>query len=161
MKLLLLGFGQNGKDTVAEYWQEKFGLTFSSSSLSASKIFLFGTLKDKYNYTTLEDCFNDRHNHRQEWYDLIKDYNKEDGARLCKQILETSNCYVGMRSTDEFNASKELFDLIIWVDAEQRVGIETGSCDLDKRVADIIIDNNGTEAELYNKLDRLGKILFK
>lgn len=160
MKLLLLGFGQNGKDTVAEYWQEKFGLTFDSSSLTACRVFLFDALKDKYGYTTLEQCFNDRHNHRQEWFDLIKDYNRLDGARLTKTILETSDCYVGMRNIEEFKASKHLFDLIIWVDAEQRVGTETGSCDIDKSVADIIIDNNGTQGQLNVKLFRLGKILF-
>jgi len=80
MKLLIIGYGANGKDTVAEYWQKEFGLTFSSSSLTACKIFLFDYLKDKYNYKTYEECFNDRHNHRQEWFDLIKDYNKDDGA---------------------------------------------------------------------------------
>ena len=160
MKLLLLGFGQNGKDTVAEYWQEKFGLTFGSSSLTACKVFLFDALKDKYDYTSPIDCFNDRHNHRQEWFDLIKNYNKEDGARLAKTILEKSDCYVGMRNIEEFKASKHLFDLIIWVDAEQRVGTETGSCDIDKSVADIIIDNNGTYEQLKTRLDKLGKILF-
>lgn len=160
MKLLVIGYAQNGKDTVAEYWQEKFGLTFDSSSMTACKVFLFDTLKDKYNYKTPEDCFNDRHNHRQEWFDLIKDYNRLDGARLARAILEKSDCYVGMRSIEEFTASRHLFDLIIWVDAEQRKGVEIGSCDIDKSVADIIIDNNGTQSQLNIKLFRLGKILF-
>ena len=161
MKLLLIGYARSGKDTAAEYLRDNFNLTFKSSSLAACQVFLFDKLKDKYGYTTPEDCFNDRHNHRQEWFDEIKAYNKEDGAKLAKAILETSDCYVGMRNIDEFLVCKEqsLFDLIVWIDAEERVGVEHGSCNITKNEAHFVIENNGTEEEFKEKLFKLGKLL--
>lgn len=157
MKFLLIGYARSGKDTAAEYLRENFGITFSSSSMSACNIFLFDKLKDKYGYTSPTDCFNDRDNHREEWFNLIKDYNKDDRARLAKEILRTSNCYVGMRSRDEFNEciKQNIFDLIIWIDGEERVGKEEVSCELNKYDADVIIDSNQGPDELYRHLDRL------
>lgn len=162
MKILILGYARSGKDTAAEYWKKQFGLTFESSSIAACNEFVFKKLNsDKQRYINPRECFEDRQNHRQEWFDLIKDYNKDDGARLAKLILENSDCYVGMRNILELRVCKEqnLFDFIIWIDAEERVGKETGSCDIDKSVADIIINNNSTEEEFKEKLNRLGKII--
>jgi len=160
-KLLILGYKRSGKDTVAEYFRDNFGMTFQSSSMSACEIFLFDALKDKYGYKTIEDCYNDRVNHRAEWYDLIKEYNKDDKAKLAREILNKTGCYVGMRDREELNASRYLFDLIIWVDSEQRVGKEDiTSCNITKDDADIIIQNNGTLEELQVKLQKLGKCLF-
>jgi len=162
MKLLLIGYARSGKDTAAEYLRDNFGLSFHSSSIAACNIFLFDALKDKYGYQTPEDCFNDRQDKRKEWFDLILDYNKNDRARLAKEILKTSDCYVGMRSRDEFNecVRQNIFDLIIWIDGEERVGKEEGSCELNKYDADIIIDSNQGPYELYRHLDRLGKVLY-
>ena len=36
------------------------------------------------------ECFEDRVNHRSEWFDLITNYNKEDRTRLTKEILKIS-----------------------------------------------------------------------
>ena len=118
MKLLIIGYARSGKDTTAEYLNEKHSISFESSSLAACRIFLFNTLKDKYNYNSINDCFNDRDNHRKEWFDLILNYNKDDRARLAKEILKESDCYVGMRSREEFEECKRqnVFDLVIWVE---------------------------------------------
>ena len=157
MKLLLIGYAPSGKDTAAEYLRDNFNLSFQSSSMAACDIFLFDALKDKYGYTTPLECFEDRSDKRKEWFDLILDYNKDDRARLAKEILATSDCYVGMRSRDEFNecVKQNIFDLIIWVDGEERVGKEEGSCELNKRDADIIIDSNHGVEELHRHLYRL------
>jgi hypothetical protein len=78
-----------------------FGYNYKSSSLAASEIFIYDTLKDKYGYKTPEECFEDRVNHRAEWFDLICDYNKDDKARLAKEIMKSADIYVGMRSNEE------------------------------------------------------------
>ena len=96
-KLLIIGHQRHGKDTLAEILNEEFGLRFKSSSLSAAEIFIYDELKYKYEYKTPEECFEDRVNHRAEWYNMICDYNKDDKARLAKGILESADCYVGMR----------------------------------------------------------------
>lgn len=56
---------------------------------------------------------------------------------------------------------QELFDLIIWVDASERLPLESPeSFNIDKSCADIIIDNNGTYEEFKAKVFRLGKIIL-
>ena len=163
-KLLILGYKRSGKDTAAEYWKKTFGMDYKSSSLAASELFIFDALKDKYNYSTPEECFEDRVNHRSEWYDMICEYNKDSSTRLARDITSKHGTYVGMRDTKEVNACKDekLFDLIIWVDAEERVGKEDlDSCNVTKECADIIIENNNSEEEFYTKLHKLGSIIFK
>lgn len=162
--LLILGHGRHGKDSAAEYFRDNFGMQFQSSSVAAAELFIFDELKDKYGYNTFQQCFEDRVNHRKEWHDLICDYNSEDKARLAKGILKNNSCYVGMRSNEEVKACIEqgLFDLIIWVDASERLPLENpDSFNIDVSVADIIVDNNGTLEEFHEKLHRLGLVIFK
>ena len=163
-RLLVIGAARWGKDSFAEILNQEFGYTFESSSQAAANIFLYDLLKDKYGYLTPEECFEDRMNHRQEWYEAICDYNKDDRAKLAKGILERSDCYVGMRDRGEIEEciKQELFDLVIWIDASERLPLEdVSSFNIDKSCADIIIDNNGTEAQFRERVKRLGKILKK
>ena len=163
MKVLILGNGRHGKDTLAELFNQHFGLTFMSSSQASADFFLYNQLKDKYGYTSSEECFEDRVNHREEWYQAICDYNKDNRARLAQDILSRSNCYVGMRDKEEFKecVKRKLFDIIIWVDASKRLPLEPGtSFNIDMSDADIIVENNGTFEEFVEKSKRIGKILF-
>lgn len=163
-KLLIIGHARHGKDSLAELFNEEFGLKFKSSSQAAADIFIFDELKGKYNYETSEQCFEDRVNHRTEWYQMICDYNKDDLAKLAKGILSITDCYVGMRDRNEIEecVKQGLFDLIIWVDASQRLPLENPeSFNIDKSCADIIIDNNGTFQEFKARVSRIGKIILQ
>lgn len=162
-KFLILGHGRHGKDTLAEIWEEKFDMKFKSSSMVACRKVIMPVLQEKYGYETVEECYEDRINHRQEWYDLICNYNSEDGSRLCREILhdDGNDCYVGMRSKRELEASRSLFDLIIFVDASERHPLEGGkSCTITKEDADVVITNNGTLEEFREKAERNGKLIF-
>lgn len=163
MKILIMGHMRSGKDTLGELFNKNFGMTFKSSSEMANEIFLYNQLKDKYSYTTSEECFEDRVNHREEWYQAICDYNKDNRVRLAQDILSRTDCYVGMRDKEEFNecVKQKLFDLIIWVDASKRLPLEPGtSFNINMSDADIILENNGTFEEFVEKSKRIGKILF-
>lgn len=160
-RLLVIGNMRHGKDSLAEILQEEIGLDFISSSQAAADIFIYDALKDKYGYKTAVECFEDRVNHRAEWYDLICEYNKDDLAKLAKDILKTNDCYVGMRDKGEIAEciKQGLFDLVIWVDASERLPLENAdSFNIDKSCADIIIDNNGTFEEFKTRAKRLGNI---
>jgi len=162
-KLLIVGSARHGKDTFAEMLRDRFGLKFISSSQAAADIFIYDELKEKYGYTSSEQCFEDRVNHRQEWYELICDYNKDNRARLAKDILNNADCYVGMRDKEEIDEcmSQGLFDLIIWIDASDRHPLEdSGSFNIDISCADIVIYNNGTLEEFESKVIRIGKVLM-
>jgi hypothetical protein len=151
VKLLILGHARHGKDTVAGILKEEFGLTHLASSESASTIFIFDTLKEKYGYRTVDECFEDRVNHREEWYDLICEYNAGDPAKLAKQIVQQANIYVGMRSQVELAACIEqgVFDAIIGVmDPRKPLEAEDSmSIDVTKH-SDLMIYNEGTLEEL-------------
>lgn len=163
-KLLLIGSARWGKDSMAEILQEHFDLKFKSSSQAAAEIFIYDALKEKYGYATPEECFEDRVNRRSEWYQLICEYNIEDKARLAKDILKHTDAYVGMRDSREIKEclKQGIFDLVIWVDASDRLPPEDkSSFNIDKSDADIIIENNGTYDEFKEKVIRLGKSLLK
>lgn len=163
-RLLIIGSARHGKDSFAEILRDEYGLTFLSSSQAASDIFLYDLLKEKYGYKTSEECFEDRVNHRPEWYEAICDYNKYDRAKLAKGILTLTDCYVGMRDRNEIvECMKQgLFDIIIWVDASERLPLESPeSFNIDKSCADIIVENNGTYEEFKDKVIRIGKFLVK
>jgi len=163
-KLLIIGHARHGKDSMAEILQDEFGLKFKSSSEASSEIFIYDVLKEKYGYKTPFECFEDRVNHRAEWHQLICDYNIHDKARLAKGILEHADCYVGMRDSREIKEciKQNLFDLIIWVDASDRLPLEDiSSFNITKSDADVIIENNGTFEEFKEKVIRLGDALIK
>lgn len=163
MKILILGHARHGKDHAAEYLHKQFGLKFTSSSLFASKLFIFDKLKDLYNYKTPEECFIDRINHREEWFNLISEYNKTP-TRLAEQILKYNDCYVGMRSNIELQEciKNKIFDIIIWIDASNRLPLESSnSLNINKESSHIILLNNTTIKDFEDKLYTLGKILFR
>ena len=86
-KIIICGHGRHGKDTMAEYLEAIHGFAFVSSSKFCSAKLMFNTLKDKYGYKTPLECFEDRHNHRTEWFDTISEYCKENPAKLTKEIF--------------------------------------------------------------------------
>lgn len=154
MKILVAGMARHGKDSLCEIVADKFNIPFVSSSHYMLENLVYPTLKEKYGYASQEECYNDRVNHRQEWFDMIENYNREDYSRLAKNILAENDIYCGMRCIKQFNASKHLFDIVIWVDAEERLGIteDESSMTISKDCADIIITNNGTLEEFEQKV---------
>lgn len=158
MKIILVGHGRHGKDTVADILHRKYGLSFRSSSEFCAKNVVFPALKDRYGYRSVEQCFNDRHNHRAEWYDLIAAYCREDAAKLGKEILEQSDIYCGLRNKREFHALRNgrHFNVSIWVDRSDHLPPEDGASNsIEPWMADYVIDNNGTLDQLEFEVDRL------
>ena len=121
MAILILGPGGHGKDTLAEMLALATGMTFKSSSAAANELAVFPTMSKEYGYATLEECFADRRNHRIQWKYLISQYITPDKARLCREVLAECDMYVGMRCVEEYEASKHMFDHILWVDASRRI----------------------------------------
>jgi hypothetical protein len=130
----------------------------------AAEIFIYDELKDKYGYTSFIECFEDRMNHRAEWYELIKDYNKDDRAKLAKEILKKNDMYVGMREQMEINKCIEdnIFDLIIGVFDPHKPLEPKDSFNIDLfSSCDIIIPNPTGELEkTRNKVKKLSALLI-
>ena len=158
MKLLVIGYGRHGKDTVSGYLANKYNLSFNSSSWHCADNVCFPALRDKYNYKTVQECFDDRSNHRAEWYDLISAYCDKDHARIGREIFSFSNIYCGVRNKREFHAIRNagLCDFVIWVDRSDHLPAEDKSSNtLEPWMADYIIDNNDTLEQLHINVDQL------
>ena len=144
-KLLVIGHGRHGKDTVSEILCQDFGLSFISSSMFACKKFIYYDLKEKYQYKSIEECYSDRHNHRSEWYNAIASYCKNDPSQLGKDIFSEHDIYCGLRNEREFTEMKKegVFDACIWVDRSHHLPPENfTSMTLERCMADYVINNN-------------------
>ena len=117
MNLLIIGYARHGKTTAAKILKREMGFRFKDSSKAAAEIFLYDKLKEKYGYKDFEECYDDRVNHREEWFNNICLFNKEDPARLAKEIMKDANIYCGMRSNREIQKCLEdnVFDHIVEV----------------------------------------------
>jgi hypothetical protein len=161
-KLLVIGHGRHGKDTVCEMLKDKYSYSFESSSQFCSKLFIFDMLKDKYGYYNEEECYADRHNHRAEWYDAICAYNVPDASRLGREIFAAHDIYCGLRNKREFHAMRNtgVFDYAVWVDRSDHLPLEAPtSMSLEQWMSDFTLDNNGTLEELEFNLAQLMKYL--
>jgi dephospho-CoA kinase len=157
-KLLILGHARHGKDTVSEMLRDSYGYSFVSSSYFLAEEVLFPLLKDKYGYATAGECFADRANHRAEWFNAIRDYNRLDATTLGRAIFKVHDLYCGLRNQTEFHAMRntKVFDLAIWVDASDRKEPESrASCTVEPWMADYVLDNNGSLEDLEFNLGQL------
>lgn len=157
-KLLIIGHGRHGKDTVCEILKQEYGFNFQSSSEFCARKFIYAELKDQYGYNSYEECYTDRHNHRGEWFDMIHNYCKDDFARLGRDIFAENDIYCGLRNKAEFHAMKNtgVFDYCIWVDRADKLPLESKeSMNLEIWMADYVIDNNGTLDDLQRNTREL------
>lgn len=161
-KLLIIGHGRHGKDTVAQMIADKMGLKFSSSSDFVGRKAIW-PMWGQERYDSYEAMFDDRVNFRSTWGDLIEAYNTPDASRTgSEMIAEGNDMYVGMRRVREWKACMEnkVFDHVIWVDACNRLPLEgPGSMEMKRDHADMFIDNNGPEENLQIAVDNLQRIL--
>jgi hypothetical protein len=147
LKLMIVGYGRHGKDTVCDIIAKKYGYTFQSSSMFCAQLFIYETLRDKYGYANIEQCYDDRHNHRSEWYNLIKGYNEEDPTLLGRELYARYDIYCGIRNPAEFHALRNCgaFDYAIWVDRSNHLPPEnSNSMKIEPWMTDYIIDNNSS-----------------
>lgn len=164
-KLLIIGHGRHGKDTVCEILKDQYNFNFLSSSQFCSRKFIFNNLKDLYGYANEEECYNDRHNHRQEWYEMIRDYCSADPAKLGREIFAEYDVYCGLRNKAEYHAMRNqgVYDYAIWVDRSDHLPLESSaSMTLEPWMADFVIDNNGSLEDLVkNTKDLITTLLRK
>ncbi|KEJ93999.1 hypothetical protein SAMN05444149_108116 [Pseudosulfitobacter pseudonitzschiae] len=158
MRLLIIGHGRHGKDSVGDILRDNYGLRSCSSSEFAAQKAVFPLVSDLY--PNWRAAYEDRHAHRDLWFHAIRAYNLRPGPMLAEQILVGHDIYTGMRSRDEFERSREIFDLVVWVDASRRLPPEpAGSIELSASDAGWIIDNNGPAdalpGEVAKMIDRI------
>jgi hypothetical protein len=167
MKLMIVGNARHGKDTAADVLGKAMGTTPLASSWVACELFLFDELKYQgFKYDTAQEAWESRlvsNRMRRLWFEEIKKFNTPDRTRLMRAVYERSDIYTGLRDHHELFAGREagLIDLCIWVDASDRLPPEPRtSMTVTRGMADIVIENNGTEEEFRNRVERLASALF-
>jgi hypothetical protein len=155
MNVLIIGHKSHGKDEVGARLARLLKCKYLSSSLFMCEKAVLPTLAPLYGYTTVADCYADRNNHREEWFNLIYAYNADAPTRTADELLKEASIYVGMRNRIEFNANmdKRNFDVVLWVEAGKRKEKEAyESMELTEEDADYVVDNNGTTDDLHAQL---------
>jgi hypothetical protein len=148
-KLLVIGHGRHGKDTVCEILRDDYGYKFISSSHFVCNEVIWDDW-GVWNYTDKTLCYADRGNHRPLWADMISKYNTPDKSRTATEMLAAGyGIYCGMRMRDELEASRHLFNKVVWVDRSMFQAPEpSSSMELTADDATHILDNNGTLQDL-------------
>jgi hypothetical protein len=163
-KLLIIGHGRHGKDTVCDILRDQFDFSFQSSSEFCARKFIYDDLRAQYHYSSYQECYADRHNRREQWYDLIHAYCSTDHAKLGREIFAEHDIYCGLRNKAEFHAMRNqaVFDYAIWVDRSDHLPVEEkSSMTLEIWMADYVLDNNSTLLALKkNTSDLMRTILL-
>jgi hypothetical protein len=156
VRLAICGPGRSGKDTAALWLKEHTTLRYNGSTSEAAAQICFEALRDKYGYASAEEAFADRHAHREEWANLIWDYNLPDGLTLYTDMLRTSDVLNGIRRGHEIRALQDagLIDLTIWIDRDV---MRDPSCELAPTDCDIVIQNRWTVVTFHRRLARFAK----
>ena len=151
-RLLVIGHAEHGKDSVCEILRDTYKVPFASSSQFVADRVMWPRL-GKF-YSSAEEMFEDRRQNRALWKDLIAQYCADDPARTAREMLDTGyRVYCGMRARKEFQHAKPLFDAVVWVDALKRLPPEApDSMELSAEDAHYVIDNNGLESELPDRI---------
>lgn len=154
VRLLIIGHGRHGKDSVGDILRDRYGLRAVSSSEFCAQKAVFPLVADLY--PDWQACYADRANHRDLWFHAIRAYNLRPGPMLAQQILVDHDIYTGMRSRAEFERARDEFDLVVWVDASDRLPPEpAGSMELTRADAGFVLDNNGPVSALPGEVRRL------
>lgn len=157
MKIAICGHGRCGKDTASDWLNDNTTLCYQESTSQAAAKLCFDALAGKYGYENVQGAFDDRHNHRKEWAEIIWSYNQPDGLTLYRGMLIDSDILNGVRRPAELRALRQnaMIDLVIWIERDVP---NDPSLEMDSGIADIIIPNNGTFDDLYERLYRFAKV---
>lgn len=154
MRLAIVGPGQSGKTTAARWLADHTPLRYveSTSAAAAKVVCSHPLMRDRYR--SLEECYADRRNHRQQWRDIILEHNQPDGLRLYREMAAENDILDGIRDARELQACRDagLVDAVIWIERDAPVDVSLG---FGPEAADYVVDNDGTFQELYRQLGEL------
>jgi hypothetical protein len=162
VKIGICGYGRSGKDTAAEVLSRLLKLPYKAGTSYYARHLVFDRMKWKgFQYEDANACWNDRHNHRKLWADLIGEYNRDDPARLYRDCLEGQNFLTGIRWKNEFQACNAagLVDFWIWI--ENRNVPRDATCQVTMDDCDFAIPNSRSLEEYLVRLEKLSRILKK
>ena len=117
-RVLIVGHGRSGKDTVAALLAEKFGYRLGGSMSYAVIPLITYSLTGRTDAYMQEYCYKHRHNNRKYWYDYCNLLRQIDPLLLVKLTLSTTDFIIGIRDKDEFINSLDYFKPhnVLWIE---------------------------------------------
>lgn len=160
-RVLFVGHGRHGKDTACEELSKATGW----KNAGTTSLYLTPYVIKEYERLGMGHLRNDaylhRHQNRELWRRVGDEIRQNDPALLVKEALKVGPITGGCRGLPEIEAVRResVVDLIVWVDASKRLPPDP-TVEFGPEVADLILANNGTEAEFRYKIQRLGGALL-
>ena len=139
-RIMVVGHGRHGKDTVAEILATELKLRLQGSTSYAVIPLLSYALEGTTTIDDQELCYAGRHDNRKYWYDFCNMLRVIDPLMLIKLVLSRSDIIIGTRSKIEFTAALDYFKPfnVIWV---QRRGFPDDPT-MDYSRADVAVECN-------------------
>lgn len=148
-KIAIVGHGRHGKDLAAEILSQITYLRYGGSASWAALPFIANWLN-----IHPQMAWENRHKHRNYWYEACNFLRKDDPCFLIKRVLRDGDMVVGIRDKVEIQALKEskLVKEIIWVDASKRVPEKDPTVNFTAEDCTMVLDNNSGIDSLYLKV---------
>ena len=154
-KLLIVGAGRAGKDTVCSYLAQITHL----KNAGTTSLYLADYVAQKLGISR-DEAYARRHESnemRMIWYHAGNELRENGPTTLIQKALQHGDITGGIRDKAEVLGAKRenLVDVIVWV-ANDRVAKDP-TLMFDERECDVIIPNHWTLDELYLRLDRFAR----
>lgn len=158
-RILIVGRGRSGKDTVAEYLSQRLGLLYNGSTSYSVLPLIAYSLN-----MAADECYSRRHENRMYWFDYCNLLRDIDPHVLIKLTLSFSDMLVGTRSVIEFVHALKLFNpqTVIWVERDvpddptlEFDRVQAGALSVCNNSNFITVDNNNLTIDLFNTLDEM------
>ncbi len=136
ISVAVLGAGGHGKGETSRWLLQNTTLAgkWSTSRYAAQTFWLNRHPMSNHGYRSLEEFYDDRRNHRDEWADAIAARNGGDCCTMYRQMRRDGyTLYDGIRQLDELAACHraDIVTHALWVDASVRVGGNDTSLEFD------------------------------
>lgn len=153
--IAFIGHGRCGKDTAASWLAANYQMEYGGSN---SK--LVAPIIAEAVHKSADVVYATRHDNRDFWFNFCNALREHDPTLLIRLTLGSSDAVAGIRGAAELEAAlaRNLIDLVVWIEKLN------GPCDptmveLQADAAHIIIENNGSLVQFYQRLRTLADLL--
>lgn len=157
MKIGIVGPGLSGKDTAAEIIARETSLRYKAGTSKWAANLVWHRISTYY--STPEACWQDRRNHREEWAQIIGEYNQDDPVALYRDCLAEQDILTGIRWKHEFDACRAVGLCDLWIYISRPSIPRDGTLEVAQADCDISIYNAGTLSDFEWKVKNLCSVL--
>lgn len=160
MKIAICGNSGSGKTLISTLINKYTDLTYKNSTSHHYADIVFSKFRKTpgrmYEYEDANDCWEDRHFHREFWHDTILDHNQSVPFPY-HDMLEDQDVIDGIRSVSELKGLYQKLDYTIYIDGPESENEVTN--EIMPRHCEFRISNNKTSYSFYKDLVEIMDII--